>query len=127
MLKTTPASLAALAQIQTHTESDHPTLGSVVRMGVKDEEAFELLELLAEVVVGTGQVLRALGKRDLGQWVKEALAETNGDAGAMVHMVSFAEFKWRVATLTRAGSTARKHVPRFLRCTRRGWTAGVPV
>lgn len=88
MLAATPASLAALMQMQTHTESDHPTLGSAVKMGVKDDEAFEILDLLAEVCKSTGEVLRDAGKRSLGEWVYEKLGEAEGDAGVLVHAVS---------------------------------------
>lgn len=88
MLSATPASLAALAQISTHSETDHPTLGSAVKVGTKDDEANEILELVAETLKSTGMVLRSQGKRCLGEWVAEALKETNGDAGGMVHKVS---------------------------------------
>ena len=93
MLAASPSALAALAQIQTHVETDHPTLGSAVRVGTKDEEAIEILELVAETVKSTGQVLKSQGKRNLGQWVLEALKEVNGDAGQMVYKVS----EWRAA------------------------------
>lgn len=87
MLAATPASLAALAQIDTHAETDHPTLGSAVRVGTKDDEAIEILELVAETVKSTGQALKSQGKRSLGEWVLTALRETNGDAGEMVFKV----------------------------------------
>lgn len=87
MLACTPASLANLAQIQTHTEKDHPTMGPAVRVGEKDAEAWEVLELLVEVLKGTGQVLKKAGKKDLGAWVKDALVETGGEPGAMVEKV----------------------------------------
>ncbi|KAL8292927.1 hypothetical protein RQP46_000621 [Phenoliferia psychrophenolica] len=50
MLAATPATLASLAQITTHTEKDHPTMGPVVKVGEKDLEAFEILELLSGVL-----------------------------------------------------------------------------
>ncbi|GAA6004047.1 hypothetical protein JCM10207_006531 [Rhodosporidiobolus poonsookiae] len=84
MLAATPASLAGLARIQTHTEKDHPTLGAAVRVGEKDAEAWEILELLTGVLNETGGILQGLGKKDLGSWVREKLEQTNGDAGAMV-------------------------------------------
>lgn len=88
LLATTPASLASLAQIQTHQEEDHPTMGPAVRVGVKDEEAWEVLQLLSGVCKETGQVLKREGKGNLGEWVGEKLAETEGDAGRMIELVS---------------------------------------
>ncbi|ORY89060.1 hypothetical protein BCR35DRAFT_300847 [Leucosporidium creatinivorum] len=84
LLASTPASLASLAQIQTHQEEDHPTMGAAVRVGVKDEEAWEMLELLAGVCTETGEVLQRMGKANLGEWVKEKLVETEGEPGKMI-------------------------------------------
>ncbi|KAM0753964.1 hypothetical protein T439DRAFT_378071 [Meredithblackwellia eburnea MCA 4105] len=84
MLKSTPATLAPLAQIQLYNEKAHPTLGPAVKVGEKDNEAWEILELVAGVLTETGQVLKTLGKRDLGQWVKDELIKTEGNEGEML-------------------------------------------
>lgn len=88
MLAATPATLASLAQITTHTEKDHPTMGPIVKVGEKDPEAFEILELLAGVLNQTGEILKKAGKKDLGEWVKDALVELDGEVGAMIVKVS---------------------------------------
>ncbi|GAA5859445.1 hypothetical protein JCM1840_004620 [Sporobolomyces johnsonii] len=88
MLSATPASIAALAQIQTHQEKDHPTLGSAVKVGLKDEEAWECLELIVGVLKETGEVLKKEGKGNLGQWVSEKLVQTQGDSGEMVKQLA---------------------------------------
>ncbi|KAK4698762.1 hypothetical protein P7C70_g7507, partial [Phenoliferia sp. Uapishka_3] len=84
MLAATPATLASLAQITTHTEKDHPTMGPVVKVGEKDAEAFEILELLVGVLNETGAILKKAGKKDLGEWVKDALIEADGEVGVMI-------------------------------------------
>lgn len=63
-------------------------MGSAVRVGKKDEEAWEVLELLAGVCVETGEILRGLGKGCLGEWVREKLVETEADPGGMIVEVS---------------------------------------
>lgn len=87
MISSSPASLAALTQIVTHIEKDHPTMGSAVTVGEKDEEAWEVLELLTGVLNETGKVLKGLGKKNLGEWVKEALLETLGDSEELLEKV----------------------------------------
>lgn len=62
-------------------------MGPAVRVGEKDAEAWEVLELLVEVLKGTGEVLKKAGKKDLGAWMKETLVETGGESGAMVEKV----------------------------------------
>lgn len=81
------ASIAALAQITTHTESDHPTLGSAVKVGTKDAEAFEILELVVKVLHETGETLQQLDAKNLGEWFENELCRTSGDSGAMIHSV----------------------------------------
>lgn len=65
-------------------------MGAAVRVGKKDDVAWEVLELLSGVCVETGEVLQGLGKANLGEWVKEKLVETEGEAGKMIVEVSFA-------------------------------------
>ncbi|GJN90455.1 hypothetical protein Rhopal_003466-T1 [Rhodotorula paludigena] len=69
MAAATVPQLADLARIRTHVEKDHPTLGSAVRVGEKDEEAFEVLELLVGVLRETGAVLQREGAASLGVWL----------------------------------------------------------
>lgn len=87
MLNCTPSSLAQLAQIQTHAEKYHPTLGPAVRVGTKDEEAFEVLELLEGVLKETGRVLEGLEMENLGEWIARELERCSGDSSAMIHSV----------------------------------------
>ncbi|GAA6063306.1 hypothetical protein JCM10212_006716 [Sporobolomyces blumeae] len=88
MKSCTVASLASLAQISTHSESDHPTLGSAVKVGTKDDEAFELLGLVEGVLHETGETLDALGMADLGTWVEQELLRTRGEVASMVHSLA---------------------------------------
>ncbi|GAA5828048.1 hypothetical protein JCM11251_005709 [Rhodosporidiobolus azoricus] len=88
LVAATPASLAGLARIKTHTEKPHPTLGPAVTVGEKDEEAWEVLELLTGVLNETGKVLRQKGKESLGEWVVGELKRTGGDTGEMVHSLA---------------------------------------
>jgi len=83
----TVASIASLAQITTHSESDHPTLGPAVKVGTKDAEAFEILELVVGVLNETGQILEDLEMKDFGEWFEGELCRTKGDSGAMIHSV----------------------------------------
>ncbi|GAA5917022.1 hypothetical protein JCM8208_001713 [Rhodotorula glutinis] len=83
MIAATAAQLAGLARISTHTERQHESLP--VTVGVKDGEAFEVLELLAGVLRQTGAALQAAGCESLGAWVHEALMRAKGSAGAFVH------------------------------------------
>ena len=87
MISCSIASLASLAQITTHSEKDHETLGPAVKVGMKDEEAFEVLGSLEKVLKETGRVLNELGYESLGEWFKEELCRLNGDSGAMIHSV----------------------------------------
>ncbi|GAA5992446.1 hypothetical protein JCM5350_001595 [Sporobolomyces pararoseus] len=91
----TVASLAQLAQIQTHQESSHPTLGPAVKVGTKDEEAFEILELLVRVLNETGEILESLEKSCLGEWFRDELSRLKGDSNAMIHSMAttFPSFK----------------------------------
>ncbi|KAI5481248.1 DUF2419 family protein [Pseudohyphozyma bogoriensis] len=84
MVASTPSTLASLINIKTHVEKDHPTLGAAVKVGEKDADAFEVLELLAGTLNETGKVLQKEGKKDLGEWVGAKLDETGGDAPKMV-------------------------------------------
>ena len=59
-------------------------MGPIVKVGEKDAEAFEILELLAGVLNETGAILKKAGKKDLGEWVKDALVELDGEVGAMI-------------------------------------------
>jgi hypothetical protein len=88
MCASSPASLASLAQIMTHTEKDHPTMGPIVKIGEKDEEAWEILESWTKVLKETGTILKVLKYESLGEWVAETLGETGGDAGAFLVEVS---------------------------------------
>jgi hypothetical protein len=88
MRETTVAQLADLARIQTHVEKPHPTLGSAVHVGEKDEEAFEILGLLVGVLNETGAELDRLGKRSLGAWLFEKLVDAEGDGEKLVHDAS---------------------------------------
>ncbi|KAI5481262.1 DUF2419 family protein [Pseudohyphozyma bogoriensis] len=84
MIASTPSTLASLINIKTHVEKDHPTLGAAVKVGEKDADAFEVLELLAGTLNETGKVLQKEGKKDLGAWLGAKLDETGGDAPKMV-------------------------------------------
>lgn len=88
MAAATVPQLADLARIRTHVEKNHPTLGSAVRVGEKDEEAFEVLDLLVGVLRETGAVLQQKGAASLGVWVRGALERAEGQAGAFVREVS---------------------------------------
>ncbi|GAA5893153.1 hypothetical protein JCM6882_003899 [Rhodosporidiobolus microsporus] len=88
MRAATPASLAGLARIKTHVEKPHPTLGPAVTVGEKDDEAWEVLELLVGVLNQTGEVLKLLGKDSLGEWIAGELRRTGGDVGEMVHSLA---------------------------------------
>ncbi|KPV74126.1 uncharacterized protein RHOBADRAFT_66540, partial [Rhodotorula graminis WP1] len=83
MIGASAAQLASLARISTHTERQHESLP--VTVGVKDDEALEVLELLAGVLQQTGAALRAAGHESLGAWVHESLVAAEGNAGAFVH------------------------------------------
>lgn len=87
-MASSPASLAALAQMQTHTEKDHPTMGPIVKIGEKDEEAWEILESWTRVLKETGAILKVLRNASLGEWVAETLQTTGGDSGAFLVQVS---------------------------------------
>jgi len=87
MISCSTASLASLTQIKTHSEKDHETLGPAVKVGTKDPDAFEVLELVENVLKETGGVLNELGYESLGEWFKEELCRLNGDSGAMIHSV----------------------------------------
>lgn len=78
------------------TEKPHPTLGPAVRMGERDAEAYEIVTLLARVMNETGKILKEGGWKDLGEWMKEALILTKGDAELMLEKVS--EFPASVST-----------------------------
>ncbi|PRQ69882.1 hypothetical protein AAT19DRAFT_11903 [Rhodotorula toruloides] len=84
MRQATVAQLADLARIETHVEKAHPTLGSAVKVGEKDEEAFEILGLLAGVLKETSEVLDRLGNRSIGAWLLEKLGDAEGDGPKLV-------------------------------------------
>ncbi|GEM08565.1 DUF2419 family protein [Rhodotorula toruloides] len=86
------AQLADLARLEMHVEKPHPTLGSAVKVGEKDEDAFEILGLLAAVLNETGEVLEGLGKRSLGAWLLEKLVEADGD-GVKLLALTFPAFR----------------------------------
>ncbi|GAA5852516.1 hypothetical protein JCM9279_003482 [Rhodotorula babjevae] len=86
MAGATAAQLADLARIRTHTERQHESLP--VTVGVKDDDAFEVLELLAGVLRQTGAALQAAGSDSLGAWVQDALIEAQGSAGAFIHTLA---------------------------------------
>ncbi|GAA5985819.1 hypothetical protein JCM10908_007127 [Rhodotorula pacifica] len=88
MQNVTLAQLADLARIRTHREEDHPTLGSAVKVGVKDEEAFEVLGLLVGVLNETGEILQREGKASLGVWLREALERAAGDGFEVVRQLA---------------------------------------
>ncbi|KAM0790857.1 hypothetical protein ACM66B_004699 [Microbotryomycetes sp. NB124-2] len=83
-LTTSVDKLAQLMNIKTHTEKDHPTLGSAVKVGERDLEAMEILELLERALKETGEALKLSNKKSLGEWVRDALIETNADVGTML-------------------------------------------
>ncbi|KAL7339742.1 hypothetical protein BJY59DRAFT_720717 [Rhodotorula toruloides] len=85
MRQATVAQLADLARIETHVEKAHPTLGNAVKVGEKDDEAFEILGLLAGVLNKTGEMLERLGKRSMGAWLLEKLVEAEGGGAKLVH------------------------------------------
>ncbi|GAA6043443.1 hypothetical protein NBRC10512_007445 [Rhodotorula toruloides] len=85
MRQATVAQLAEFARIETHVEKAHPTLGNAVKVGEKDEEAFEILGLLAGVLNETGEVLERLEKQSMGAWLLEKLVEAEGDGAKLVH------------------------------------------
>lgn len=117
MRSATPARVADLANIQTHREQDHPTLGSAVKIGIKDEEAFEVLELLAGVLNESGAVLERLDVESLGVWMRGVLGRAQGDGAAVVREVSFRlgfrsrrDSEHTEQPLTRHARAARRHV-----------------
>ena len=86
------AQIAELARIRTHREEDHPTLGSAVKVGVKDEEAFEVLQLLVGVLNETGRILQEMGTNSLGVWLRETLERAKGHGFQVVREVRFPPF-----------------------------------
>ena len=62
-------------------------MGSAVKVGIKDEEAWEILELLCDACHSTGKALQKEGMASLGAWVKGKLIETEGDSGKMIEAV----------------------------------------
>ncbi|KAK4050855.1 hypothetical protein OIV83_003277 [Microbotryomycetes sp. JL201] len=88
MLSTNTDKLAQLMNIRTHTEKDHPTLGSAVKVGERDPDAIEILELVEKALKETGQALEQSNKRSLGEWVQDSLIETNADAGRMLEKLA---------------------------------------
>lgn len=109
MSAATPAHLADLARISTHTERAHESLP--VTVGVKDDEAFEVLELLAGALRETGDVLQREGCPSLGVWVRGALERADGSTGVFVHEVS------RLGSLlARCRARGTSHVERFRDC-----------
>ncbi|KAK4050717.1 hypothetical protein OIO90_004939 [Microbotryomycetes sp. JL221] len=87
MQQTNVSKLAQLMNIRTHVEKDHPTLGSAVKVGEKDEEAFEVLELLEKALRETGEALQKEGKRSFGEWVRDALVETEAKVEQMLEKI----------------------------------------
>merc|ERR1719487_1891162 len=88
MRDATLVQIAEFARIWTRREDDHPTLGSAVKVGVKDEEAFEVLQLLAGVLDDTGSILQEAGIKSLGVWVREMLERANGHGFHVVREVA---------------------------------------
>lgn len=84
----TAPQLAELAQIRTHTEEPHPTLGNAVRVGVQDPDAAEILALLVGVLHETGEILRARGQASLGTWLREVVERQAGDGAGVVREVN---------------------------------------
>ncbi|SCZ89027.1 BZ3500_MvSof-1268-A1-R1_Chr1-1g00903 [Microbotryum saponariae] len=95
MRNATLTQISSMAQIQTHQEKPHPTLGPVVKVGMKDDDAFEILELIVRVLNRTGEVLKKEGKEDLGHWVQQALLEVEGDSEQMLRKIydTFPDFQ----------------------------------
>ncbi|GAA6016279.1 hypothetical protein JCM11491_006801 [Sporobolomyces phaffii] len=95
MAASTVGSIASLAQITTHREAAHPTLGPAVQVGTKDPDAFEVLELVVGVLHETGETLEALEVESLGAWFEAELCRTRGDVGEMIHSMAttFPAFK----------------------------------
>ncbi|GAA5881639.1 hypothetical protein JCM3774_005705 [Rhodotorula dairenensis] len=88
MRDVTLAQIAELARIRTHREEEHPTLGSAVKVGVKDDEAFEVMQLLVGVLNETGEILQREGRRSLGVWLREALERAAGDGFEAVRQLA---------------------------------------
>ncbi|GAA5940703.1 uncharacterized protein JCM15063_006332 [Sporobolomyces koalae] len=88
MIAATVSTIASLAQITTHTEQDHPTLGAAVKVGTKDAQAFEICQLVVDVLHETGLTLQGLQFDSIGAWFKAELCRTNGDSGAMIHSMA---------------------------------------
>ncbi|KDE09371.1 hypothetical protein MVLG_00278 [Microbotryum lychnidis-dioicae p1A1 Lamole] len=95
MHNATLTQISSMAQIQTHQEKPHPTLGPVVKVGEKDDDAFEILELIVRVLNRTGEVLKKEGKEDLGHWVQQALLEVEGESEQMLRKIydTFPDFQ----------------------------------
>ncbi|SGY62855.1 BQ5605_C007g04744 [Microbotryum silenes-dioicae] len=95
MRNATLTQISSMAQIQTHQEKPHPTLGPVVKVGEKDDDAFEILELIVRVLNRTGEVLKKEGKEDLGHWVQQALLEVEGESEQMLRKIydTFPDFQ----------------------------------
>lgn len=89
MRDVTLAQIADLARIRTHREEDHPTLGRAVKVGVKDEEAFEVLQLLVGPLNETGRILQEAGVKSLGVWLRESLERAEGNGYQVVREVRF--------------------------------------
>ncbi|SCV71642.1 BQ2448_3230 [Microbotryum intermedium] len=87
--------IVSMAQIKTHQEKPHSTLGPVVKVGEKDDEAFEILELIVRVLNRTGEVLKKEGKEDLGHWVQQALLDVEADSEHMLRKLyeTFPDFQ----------------------------------
>ncbi|KAG0659287.1 hypothetical protein C6P46_005217 [Rhodotorula mucilaginosa] len=95
MRDVTLAQIADLARIRTHREEDHPTLGRAVKVGVKDEEAFEVLQLLVGPLNETGRILQEAGVKSLGVWLRESLERAEGNGYQVVRelALSFPAFR----------------------------------
>lgn len=76
--------LAQLMQVTLFRETPHPTLGSAVQVGDKDETAFEIVELVRGVLNQTGEILLREKCTSLGEWVQKKLVETGADPGKLV-------------------------------------------
>ncbi len=72
-------------------------MGSIVMVGEKDKDAYEIVESLGEVLRETGEILEKGGWKNLGEWMSEMLKSTGGAVGGMIEKVRGAHlhrFMW---------------------------------
>lgn len=67
-------------------------MGSIVMVGEKDKEAYEIVESLGGVLRETGEILEKGAWKDLGEWTSQMLKSTAGDVGGMIEKVRFVPY-----------------------------------